>query len=78
MKDKVNSITSTCEEEENCLNSFLRTSKMDACEEGHKQNENESDRKRQNPDLRFDDRISKNNTKLFGKKIKASTTSIRY
>ena len=51
---------------------------MDACEERDMQSENESDRKRQSPDLRFDDRISKNNIKLYSKKFKVSTATTRF
>jgi len=42
---------------------------MVVCEGRDMQSENESDRNRQNPDMLFDDRISKNNIKLYGKKF---------
>jgi len=50
---------------------------MDARDERDKQRESESDRRRPNPDLRFDDRNSKK-LKLCGKKFKVSANTMRF
>lgn len=52
---------------------------MDVCKERNKQSKHdESDRKRQKLDLRFDDGTFNKETKLNGKKFKVSTNTWRF